>query len=81
MAIFLYKHSTVEEVDAKFEYSLINLNGKKNYVRTGHNHTFDGANSVAWGWDTFIEQQELHDLGFVKDDAILVKVYVEILES
>lgn len=81
MAIFLFKHPTTEAVKAKFEFTLINLNGKQNMARTGFEHEFDATKGVAWGWPNFIKQQELYDLKFVKDDEILVKIYVEILDN
>lgn len=77
LELFLYRHTTEKSVKTYYELSVINLNGKDSRVR--HiNKTFEKSQE-SWGFDDFIKQKELTGLGFVKNDAILVKVYLEVL--
>ena len=81
MGIFLFKHRTIESVVAKYEFSLINLHGKENRVEIYDGQQFEAADDQNWGSPTFIKRNELSDLGFLKDNTILFKAYVEVLES
>lgn len=79
--MFLYKHTTDSNINVRFEVSLINLNGNNNLIRKVPGHIFEAADDSNWGWAQFIKRNEIKSLGFVKNDWILVKAYVSILED
>ena len=78
LAMYLVKHATTTSVKTKFTLSVINMKGKANKAYQA-NEVFGAEDTAAWGWEEFISQTDLTDLGFVKDNTILVKAYVEVL--
>ena len=80
LGIYLCKHATATTVKARYELSLINLNGKKDLSLYFSDHIFGAADDTSWGRSTSRNQKEINDLGFIKKDTILLKAYVEVLE-
>ena len=56
------------------------MNGKEDRVRKSQTVKFEAKDGDAWGFAAFIQHKEVIELGFIKDNAILVKAYVEVLE-
>lgn len=78
MAMYLHKHAPAP-TKIKFELSVINMEGNPNRVRGDEVTLVDYGSSK--GWEAFITQKDLIDLGFIKNNRILVKAYVEILSN
>ena len=72
------KPATVESVKTRFELSAINMAGKENKVLK-YTETFSGSKKAMWGAKKFLTLEEVHD-EFEKDNQMLIKAYVEVLE-
>ena len=90
MGIYLVKPGVTEgDVKVNFTLTLISMNklAGTTFLDNGKGHramssilVFKSSADDSWGWSKFIKKDELINDWFVKDDWILVKAYVEIIE-
>ena len=80
LGIYISKHASPIKLDVYFELALINLHGGRDRVGEA-THVFSSDDADSLGWPKFIKQREVKNLGFLKNDRILVRAYVEILDD